>query len=687
MIADGAFGRYRIEALLGEGAMARVYKAYDERHDRYVALKILKEAWRSDRDVLDRFFREARAAGALNHPNIVIIYNVESEPEPFIDMELVEGPSLAQLLKERGRLLPAQTVTIAKTLAAALEYAHSHGRVHRDVKPSNVLLARDLVTPKLTDFGIAVIDQPEAAQLTQHGDMVGTPRYMSPEQVRGERADARSDLFSLGATLYEMLTGRYAFPGETLVALSRQIVQDQPPPVRELAPETPPPVAAAVERLLEKDPKRRFQSGRELVAALEAAPGQRRRSESPKARRRVPIGAILAGIGASALGIGLAALYFWPPPTDWASATNRPPVASDDRVLSQSGEPVTIDVLANDSDPRGDALRVTSAEVLNNGPGRATVVDNKVRYEPASGSARLKQGESAQVIVGYRISDRDGATADGKIEIQLIGTGAPPASPVNRPQAVPPGGADALLTLVQEAARMPCSRIEVEDGAEGPHLVGYVGAEADQSALVARARALLGDGAIDLPVADGPVPMCPFLNLLGEKTLPNVPRLIRLVPPVDGACKSGAGCYAGLPDHRLAEGERLVLEVTTPDFPSHATVDYFTADGQVAHLAPAPDLQRSIVPADAYQISYPSGSTFFIGDRRANQGIAYPVGSPFGHEMILAVAARSPLFAAKRPEIEPAETYLADLRRALNASSRERPVASVLMLETVERSP
>ena len=324
MSAEGSFGRYRIEVLLGEGAMARVYKAYDERHDRSVALKILKEAWRGDRDVLDRFFREARAAGALNHPNIVIIYNVESEPEPFIDMELVEGLSLAQLLKERNRLPPAQTVAIAKALAAALDYAHNRGRVHRDVKPSNVLLASDLVTPKLTDFGIAVIDQPEAAQLTQHGQMLGTPRYMSPEQIRGEPADARSDLFSLGATLYEMLTGQYAFLGESLVALSSQITQNQPVPVRRLAPDTPPQVAAAVAKLLEKDPARRFQSGRELIAALEAAPDKRRRSKSPTEGRRVPIGAMLAVLGALALGGGLAALYFWPAPTNW------PPVANDE---------------------------------------------------------------------------------------------------------------------------------------------------------------------------------------------------------------------------------------------------------------------------------------------------------------------------------------------------------------------
>ncbi len=513
MSPESTFGRYRIEGLLGEGAMARVYKAYDARHDRYVALKILKEAWRGDREVLDRFFREARAAGALNHPNIVIIYNVEDAPEPFIDMELVEGPSLARLLKERGGLPPAQAVATAKALALALDYAHTHGRVHRDIKPSNILLASDLLTPKLTDFGIAVIDQPEAAQLTQHGQMLGTPRYMSPEQMRGERADARSDLFSLGATLYEMLTGRYAFPGETLVALSTQITQDQPQPVSRLAPETPPHIAAAVEKLLEKDPARRFQSGRELLAALEAAPARRRSDDGPQSRRRrrVPIAAVLGALAVLALGGGLAALYFWPVPV------NRPPVANDDQATVQAGETATIDVLANDSDPDGDPLRVVSAEVLNGGPGRASVADNRVRYESAGGLAQPPSGEKALVTVGYQISDSYGATAGAKVEIEVVGGPAAPAAnppPVAGQDQTTTSASDPVVVLVQEAAQMPCSRIEVEEGTDGRRLVGYVGDEADRAALGragARARGRRHDPlrARHRPAADVPLPEVP----------------------------------------------------------------------------------------------------------------------------------------------------------------------------------
>ena len=225
------------------------------------------------------------------------------------------------------------------------------------------------------------------------------------------------------------------------------------------------------------------------------------------------------------------------------------------------------------------------------------------------------------MVVGYRISDSYGATAGAKVDIEVVGgTPTPPAGPpaVAGEDHTTTSAADPLLGLVQKAAGMPCSRIEVEDGGDGQKVVGYVGAEADRSALAARARAILGDAAVRFSEATGPLPMCPFLNFLNHRTLPHVPRLLQLVPPIDGACAAGAGCYRGLADHRLAEGERLVLEIATPDFTSYPTVDYFTADGHVAHLAPAPDLKSRMVPAEAYQTPRPAGSTFFIGDKRSN---------------------------------------------------------------------
>ena len=198
--APGRFGRYELEALLGEGAMARVFRAYDPRTDKRVALKILKEDWRSDPAVVARFLSEARAAGPLDHPSLVKIHNVEETPSPFIDMELVDGPTLAQVLAAEGRLAPAEAVRIVGELAEALAMAHRQGRVHRDIKPSNVLLAPPSRRAKLTDFGIAMIDRPDAIELTRQGEMLGTPRYMAPEQIRGEHTSPRTDLWALGVT-------------------------------------------------------------------------------------------------------------------------------------------------------------------------------------------------------------------------------------------------------------------------------------------------------------------------------------------------------------------------------------------------------------------------------------------------------------------------------------------------------
>ena len=182
-----SLGRYRLEQQLGQGATAVVWKAFDPSTDRYVAVKILKPAYELDPDYRTRFLREARAAGALQHPNIVQLFDVTDETgAPAIIMELVDGPSLADLVERQGALAPADVRRLLLQLARAVGFAHARGRVHRDLKPSNILLTADLGTAKVADFGIAQITQ-DATQLTQVGQLVGTPRYMAPEQLEGGR--------------------------------------------------------------------------------------------------------------------------------------------------------------------------------------------------------------------------------------------------------------------------------------------------------------------------------------------------------------------------------------------------------------------------------------------------------------------------------------------------------------------
>ncbi|URW75113.1 protein kinase [Sphingomonas donggukensis] len=287
-------GRYRIDSRLGEGAMADVYRAHDPDIGRTVAIKVLKPEYARDPELGARFLREARAAGALSHANIATIYDVgEADGVAYIAMELVDGQPLDVLLQNHGRMPYERVLDLGRQLASALGYAHGCGVVHRDVKPSNILLSADGKTAKLLDFGVARVGEMDAAtahsQLakTQVGQLIGTPRYMSPEQALGLPVDHRSDLFSLGVVLYEMITGKVAFPGTALATLAIQIAQEKVEPIDRSAADCPPGLRFVIDKLLAKKPEQRFADGAALEAALTreiAAQG-----EAPAGRRGVPL--------------------------------------------------------------------------------------------------------------------------------------------------------------------------------------------------------------------------------------------------------------------------------------------------------------------------------------------------------------------------------------------------------------
>ncbi|MDV3455498.1 protein kinase [Sphingomonas sp. HF-S4] len=263
-------GRYRIEARIGEGAMADVYRALDPDIGRTVAIKALKPDYRRDPELGARFLREARAAGALNHPNIATIYDVgEADGVPYIAMELVEGRPLDTVLQAQGRMPFERVLALGAQLSDALAYAHAQGIVHRDVKPSNILLSSDGKTAKLLDFGVArTSDCDGQLARTQAGQMIGTPRYMSPEQALGLPVDARSDLFSLGAVLYEMVTGNTAFDATGLATLALQIAKERVTPIERSAADCPPGLRQIIEKSLAKKPDQRFADGGQLLQAL-----------------------------------------------------------------------------------------------------------------------------------------------------------------------------------------------------------------------------------------------------------------------------------------------------------------------------------------------------------------------------------------------------------------------------------
>jgi beta-lactam-binding protein with PASTA domain len=261
-------GRYRVQSRLGSGGMAEVWSAADSQLGRRVALKLLASRFAADAAFRERFRREASAAAAMQHPNIVSIYDRgEWDGTSYIAMELVDGRTLKQLIQERGPLGPGPATDLAIEILKALRYAHKRGIVHRDIKPQNVLIDAEGAV-KVADFGIA---HAGASDMTETGAIVGTVQYISPEQAQGRPVSPRSDLYSVGVVLYELLTGQVPFDGEAPVSIALKQVSQPPVPPAQLEPGIPPALEHVVMRALEKDPARRFGDADEFIAALERA--------------------------------------------------------------------------------------------------------------------------------------------------------------------------------------------------------------------------------------------------------------------------------------------------------------------------------------------------------------------------------------------------------------------------------
>lgn len=260
-------GRYRIVKEIGRGAMGVVYQAEDPNLDLLVALKVLRQDRLTDDSFAHRFISEAKALGRTDHANIVRVFNVDRDGDNvFIAMEFIEGESLASRI-EKETFSPEAIAEFGATVAEALDSAHKKGIVHRDIKPSNILFKVD-GSPKITDFGIAHIEDPSRVEQTQAGEILGTPAYMSPEQVLCRPVDGRSDIFSLGIILYELATGTRPFTGEGITGIFAAITEEEPPDVRAKNPGIPKALSDVIMRCLKKDPAKRYADGLELAKSL-----------------------------------------------------------------------------------------------------------------------------------------------------------------------------------------------------------------------------------------------------------------------------------------------------------------------------------------------------------------------------------------------------------------------------------
>src|ERR1700736_2016238 len=314
------FGPYEITAPLGAGGMGEVYRARDTRLDREVAIKVLPEFVSSDPDRLWRFEQEARAAAALNHPNILAVYQMGTyEGMPYLVSELLEGETLRESLR-RGPVVLRKAIDYGVQIAHGLAAAHEKGIVHRDLKPENLFVTKD-GRVKILDFGLAKLERPDsegsgqtnmptATRGTEPGVVLGTLGYMSPEQVRGRPADPRSDIFAFGAILYEMLSGKRAFHGDSAADTMSAILTKEPPNLSETNRNIAPALERLVRHCLEKNPEERFHSAHDLAYDLAALSGEsisgaraatRLPGEISKRRVRAPVA---AGLAVAALVLG-----------------------------------------------------------------------------------------------------------------------------------------------------------------------------------------------------------------------------------------------------------------------------------------------------------------------------------------------------------------------------------------------
>ena len=275
-------GRYELRDKLGQGGMGVVYRAYDTLLHRVVAVKVISATIDGNPDLRERFFREARAAGQLSHPNIITIHDLgEDDGVPYLAMEYLEGEDLQRRMSGHDRMSLSHKLNLAIEVCEGLQFAHNHAVIHRDIKPANIFITDD-GTVKLLDFGLARL---VTSELTHSNMMMGTLNYMAPEQVRGERADHRADIFATGVVIYELLSGRKAFQGDSFAATLYKILQEVPEPLDQIEPTLPWQMVTIVERALAKPRDERYQLMSEMLHDLLAVREQAQFSETPTGYR------------------------------------------------------------------------------------------------------------------------------------------------------------------------------------------------------------------------------------------------------------------------------------------------------------------------------------------------------------------------------------------------------------------
>lgn len=620
-------GKYEIRAMIGRGAAGVVYEAWDPMMARTVAIKALPllDLDEEGKEHYARFKREAQAAARLHHPNIVSAFDYgETDASAYIVMEFLPGPSLKSLLAKHEPLPLDRIGTIMHGLLKGLQHSHARGVVHRDIKPANIVFAADGEV-KITDFGIAHLD---TSGMTQAGSVLGTPAYMAPEQVMGDPVDARTDLFSVGVLLYEMLTGRRPFEGSTS-SIMHKIVHLHPPRPSDLAATVSAAFDAVLAKALAKNADERYQTAAEFDAALSAA---------------------LTHTPQSAPSVGLAR------EPETTLLVHEPPARGTLRA-----EPLQSRTTPRPAKPSAAAGRgqwrwlLAGTGVLGfaaiawlalvpfagrspsdvQSPANADSADSATAPPSLTGAASGSQQQATSSTPPANQATSP-ATAAGAA---ASGTGSklPDAAAAARPAPQPV--ANPLQPLREEmqaiVASAPCSLVTAEVAApdkvrlRGVSALGEASEVEVQASLQRAIRATAPDAAISWSMQRIDGPYCPVLDTL--RSMPN------------GSL--GFGVALSLPGDRthLTEADSVHVAAAMPSHPAQLALDLFTADGQVHHLHAGP-----------------------IDAAHPEAALTLRPGKPYGDQLLSAVIASGGLPGAGRPKQESATDYLKELRSALS---------------------
>ena len=681
-----ALGKYEIKRPLGRGAMGTVYEGWDPIIARRVAIKTVRLPDASDpetEEALARFRREAQAAGRLTHPNIVGVFDYgETSDLAYIVMEYVDGPPLKDLLDKHERFVLADIVRIMEDLLAGLQFSHERGVVHRDIKPANVMLTA-AGQAKIADFGIARI---ESSSMTQAGTVLGTPAYMSPEQFMGQVVDARTDIYSSGVLLYQLLTGDRPFEGG-MSAIMHKALNTEPPAPSQIAVTAPPSFDAVVRRAMAKRPEDRFATANAFIEAVRiavanpvvtisedeatmvtappaggvaAAVSPSLSAPSDQTRSRSPV--VLIAAAAVMLVVALGGGAWWllsqtPAPVQTASVAPAMVTATPAPTPPTAAPvPAPASVAPALPAPTPPAAAPSNAPAVAAGPVAATPATPAEAQRPIAAATPQPPAVSPPVA-------------------PMSAPAASPAAPLApggqaEQQQLAMAGLDGLRRqVVQWASSQNCALLggNVTDSGS-VDVSGLAGARYVEE-LRQGVATFAAPGQTDWRVSGVDQVFCPALNAL------------RPVVPAFGAI---GGTRLGLQmadgQTRLHDGDPVRVQLVMPDFPARLRVDYVAHDGSVQHLYPQLADPKIGIAADQPQI-YAAGEPVNLGHP------SWTIGEPYGADMIIAVASSEPLFDHPRPgNAETVAVYIRDLQAAIDRA-RQRGVRLAGAAVTLEALP